>query len=68
MGLVGEYDGDTLGDGGKNGDIGGPGELGEEPGCAGDQLGDIPEASEAADGEKLGPPGVIPLTANENKK
>lgn len=45
----------------------GPGELGEEPGWAGDQLGDIPEASEAAEGEKLGPPGVIALTGNKLK-
>lgn len=63
MGLLGEYNGDTLGDDGKNGDIAAAGELGDDPGCAGDQLGDIPDASEAADGEKLGP-GVMPLTYN----
>lgn len=37
-----------------------PGEFGE-PGF-GDQFGDIPEASDCAEGEKFGPPGVIPLT------
>jgi hypothetical protein len=46
-----------LGDDAKNGDI--DGELGD-PGF-GDQDGDIPEASDWADGEKLGPPGVMPL-------
>lgn len=32
-----------------------------EPGWLGDQPGDKPDASDAPDGEKLGPPGVIPL-------
>lgn len=39
------------------------GEFGEPIVCAGDQAGEDPEASEKADGEKLGPPGVIPLAA-----
>lgn len=63
MRLVGEYEGgDTLGEGERKGDIAGPGDDGDEPGWAGDHMGDIPDASEAAEGEKLGPPGVIPLT------
>lgn len=37
--------------------------LGEpgEPIWDGDHPGDKPDASDAPDGEKLGPPGVIPL-------
>lgn len=37
-----------------------PGDPGE-PICDGDHPGDKPDASEAPDGEKLGPPGVMPL-------
>lgn len=43
-----------------------PGEAGD-PGF-GDQLGDIPLTSDAPEGEKLGPPGVIPLTAQTIEK
>lgn len=39
-----------------------------EPICDGDHPGDRPDASEAPDGEKLGPPGVIPLADFERKK
>lgn len=60
MGLLGEYDGDIEGDDGGYGDIDGPGELGD-PRIGDQDEGDIPEASDCADGEKLGPPGVIPL-------
>lgn len=38
-----------------------------EPMRDGDHPGDKPDASDAPDGEKLGPPGVIPLAANERK-
>lgn len=33
--------------------------------CDGDQPGDRPDASDAPDGEKLGPPGVIPLAIKD---
>ena len=57
--------GDTLSEGDKDSDIAGPGNDGDEPGNDADEPGwldDMPDASKAADGEKLGPPGVIPLT------
>lgn len=34
-----------------------------EPMCDGDHPGESPDASDAPEGEKLGPPGVIPLAA-----
>lgn len=71
LGLDGEYAGDAVGDwpywppyGDIAGLLGDPG----EPGWLGDQIGDRPDASDAPDGEKLGPPGVIPLATWTTKR